>query len=244
MEEVNAFASQYHEDSFATVEVNGESYLKTYKISMSHLGKFRNHCPLFHESLANQFEDEDDNHHSRLLNLYFESSEDVFELFLFWVSESRLPDLTADLGGEDETAKDERAGKLQDTLTELWLFADDYSIRKLQNDTMRSLLEFLGSSHVRPGQLREPLKLPRESQLQRAMMLEVAYDLLQGVYTATEENDFAELNAFFPPFVALSRGDGPLDPRKTSPSIYFARGGDISAFLVPEDNNEFRRLGG
>lgn len=170
-----------------------------------------------------------------LLDLYLVPTEDVFELFLFWVSESRLPDLTADLEGEHENAKDQRAGKIQDILAQLWLFAEEYAIRKLQNDTMRSLLGFLGSSHVKPAQFREHLDYADLSRWEKAVLLEVAYDLLQDGYTATDKEQFAKLDGFFSHFIALIKGEGVLDPKKTSPSIQFAGGGDISAFLVPEE---------
>ncbi|KAI7204488.1 hypothetical protein KC343_g5416 [Hortaea werneckii] len=216
---------EYHEDSFATVVVDVDSY----KISESQFGKFRINCARFCEALEYEME-----YAEGSLELYFDRGREVFELFLFWVAESRLPDLTADLRGEDQDAKDERAGKTQDTLTELWLFAEKYAIRKLQNDTMRSLLGFLGSSHIKPAQLREPLDYASVSRWENAMLLEVAYDLLQDGYTATDKEQFAELDGFFSHFITLVKGEGVLDPKKTSPSNQFADGGDISAFLVRE----------
>ncbi|RMY66100.1 hypothetical protein D0863_08664 [Hortaea werneckii] len=212
---------EYRDHNFATVLVGSNIY----RIPESQYEKFKIHCPEFYEALER---------HEKSLEVDFHRNCDAFDLFLFWVSENKLPDLADDVREESGSIKDERAGRLQDSLVELWGFAGKYWISKLQNDTMRSLLEVLGCTLVKPAQLREPLDFTGESQLENAMFLEVAHDLLEGSYTAREVQQFAELDGFLSRFITLVTGEWPLDPRETSPSSQFTDYGYLLAFMVLE----------
>ncbi|GAB1739598.1 hypothetical protein NU219Hw_g4547t1 [Hortaea werneckii] len=230
MEEVKAFASQFRKQNIATVIVDGED---TYRIPHSLRDKLWSHCPNFWEKLTREMEVE------RSLQVQTITANcDVFELFLFWASELRLPHF--DVSKEDITDDDVSTTVVECKYTEgvladLWLFAAEFSIPRLQNEAMKRLLEVLFEVRVRPCTLRQFYRPSGKTQLQNVLQLEVAHGLCCDCYAAQEENELGKVDGFLSTFTSLVRGRGMLDPKETSPSIQFTNGGDISAFMVPEE---------
>ncbi|RMY94460.1 hypothetical protein D0861_01311 [Hortaea werneckii] len=222
MEELRKVVGKYRHDNFATVSVGSIIY----QIPESQYEKFKIRCPEFFKALER---------HKKSPEADFYHNCVAFDLFLFWVSEERLPDLIDDVSEKSGSTKDECAGRLHDSLFELWMFAGRYSIPSLQNDAMRSLLEVLGCTIVKPAQLEVPLHFVPELPVGNAMLLEVAHDLLAGSYPASEVQQFAELDGFLLRFITLVGGHGPFDPKETSPSRQFADGRDVRAFMVREE---------
>ncbi|KAI7384065.1 hypothetical protein KC336_g18239 [Hortaea werneckii] len=173
----------------------------------------------------------------RSLSIDTYTNADMFEVFLFWASESRLPYFDAgkdDVTEGDAPTTDVESDDIVDTLADLWMFAEDFSIPKLQNDAMKRLLEVLLDVNVRPSTLIQ-FSLPGdETQLHSVLLLEVAHGLCCNCYTAQEEDTLAKLDGFFTRFAGLVREEGMLDPKETSPSRQFANDDDVSAFMVPE----------
>ncbi|KAI7317435.1 hypothetical protein KC315_g10399 [Hortaea werneckii] len=83
MEEVKAFASQFRKQSAATVIVDGEV---AYRIPHSLLDKLKSQCPSFCEKLTLEM-----GMKQSLQVQTVTANCEVFELFLFWASQSRLP---------------------------------------------------------------------------------------------------------------------------------------------------------
>ncbi|RMX75974.1 hypothetical protein D0869_11140 [Hortaea werneckii] len=230
MEEVKAFASNFSEQNLATVIIDAQY---TYKMPPSLLDKLWPRCPKFCEDLTLEVDKNGSFEHSTYTGFCH-----AFELFLFWAAEERLPYLevpddditeveisTADLGGDN----------IVEILADLWAFAADYSISKLQNEAMKNLLEVLSKVIVGPETLKLFYCLNDRSQLKTVLLLEVAHGLCCGFYETEDEDTLAKLNGFLTKFAGLVRGEGLLDPKETSPSRVFVRGDDISAFLVPEE---------
>ncbi|KAI6912664.1 hypothetical protein KC318_g2590 [Hortaea werneckii] len=229
MEEVKAFASHFREQDAATVIVDGEN---AYRIPQSLLEKLRSRCSTFWERLT----DEMVMHRSLSVDTHTDS--DMFELFLFWASELRLP--CFDTGKDDITiggvpAADVECPDVVDTLADLWIFAEEFAIPKLQNEAIKRLLEVLIEVDVRPSTLSLFNRFRDEAILQSVLLLEVAHGLWCDCYTSEEVDELAKVEGFLERFASLVRGEGSLDLKGTSPSRHFANGGDISAFMVPEE---------
>ncbi|KAI7210065.1 hypothetical protein KC333_g8417 [Hortaea werneckii] len=226
MEEVKAFASQYRRQNFATVVVDDEHI---YKISVPLLEKLESRCPIFWERLTKE------NAMQQPLSVDTYTNADTFELFLFWASESRLP--CFDAGKDDITiggspATDVERGDIVDTLADLWMFAEEFAIPKLQNEAMKRLLEALIEVNVRPSTLSLFNRFRDEAVLQSVLLLEVAHGLWCDCYASEEVDELAKVEGFLERFASLVRGEDSLDPKGTSPSRLFADGGGISTFMV------------
>ncbi|RMZ14490.1 hypothetical protein D0864_00158 [Hortaea werneckii] len=226
---LTASHSQFRKQSFATVLVDGEDI---YKIPISLLEKLKSCCPNFWERLTEQMVMQ------QSLSVDTYTNADMFELFLFWASELRLPYFDAgkdDITVGDIPTTDVESDDIVDTLADLWMFAEDFSIPKLQNDAMKRLLEVLLEVNVRPSTLSD-FSLPGEekTQLDSVLLLEVAHGLWCDCYASEEVDELAKVEGFLERFASLVRGEGRLDPKETSPSRHFVIGGDISAFMVPE----------
>ncbi|KAI6834803.1 hypothetical protein KC340_g5856 [Hortaea werneckii] len=228
MEEVKAFASQVRKQSFATVLVDGGDI---YKIPIPLLEKLKTRCPNFWGRLTEEMAMQ------RSLSVGRYTNADMLELFLFWASELRLPHF--DAGKDDITVGDVPTTSVEgedivDTLADLWMFAEEFSIPELQNDAMKKLLEVLLEVNVRPFTLSQFHRFREEEALQSVLLLEVAHGLWCDCYTEQEMAEFAKVEGFLELFASLVRGERRLDPKETSPSRHFANGGDISAFMRRE----------
>ncbi|KAI7162595.1 hypothetical protein KC349_g1883 [Hortaea werneckii] len=198
MEEVTAFASQFRDESFATVKDVKEP-----------------------------------------MTLPPNTDRRTFDLFIFWVSECRLPDLPEGIGW-DPLKHRERCAIHQSAFAKLWMLAQEYSLPKLQNEAMESLLEISLFGTIKPQMLSAYLGHEdwENTQLQDVLLLEVTYRLLEGAYTLKDQQRFARLDGFFPLFLKLARGEGKLNPNYTSPSIEWGDNRDAGAFLVPETGSD------
>lgn len=191
--------------------------------------KFRAPCPILYRELMVKM----DTNQSTTLCLALDRR--TFELFLFWLSESRLPDLAESIKMVPVQVRENFCNAHLNILAELWMFAWAHSIRNLQNEVIISLLEVLSCGTVKPEMLSGYFTSIEESQLEDVLLLEVAHGLLRGHYTTKEEEHFARLDGFFSTFTALTRGEGKLDPKETSPSIRWNNERDADAFLVSEN---------
>lgn len=222
--------SQFRKQNIATVIVDGED---TYRIPPSLLDKLWSHCPNFCEKLTLEMD--------RKQSLQVQTSTancEVSELFLFWASELRLPHINVsedDITEDDASTTDVGCNNPEDVLADLWLFAAEFSIPRLQNEAMKRLLEILFEVRVRPCTLRQFYRPGERTQLQDVLQLEVAHGLCSDCYAAHEEDALGKIDGFLTAFASLVREEGMLDPKETSPSRLFANGDDISAFMVPEE---------
>ena len=204
----------------------------TYKIPPSLLDKLWPRCPKFCEDLTLEVDKNGLWEHSMHTGFCH-----AFELFLFWAAEERLPylEVADDVSTESENSTADLGGNnIVEILANLCAFAEDYSISKLQNEAMKNLLEVLSKVIVGPETLELFYYLKDTSQVKTVLLLEVAHGLCCGFYEKEDEDTLGKLNGFLTKFAELVRGEGPLDPKETSPSRVFVRGDDISAFLVPE----------
>ncbi|KAI6847254.1 hypothetical protein KC332_g2466 [Hortaea werneckii] len=230
MEEVKAFASHLREQDAATVIVDGAII---YSIPHSLLDKLWPRCPSFCERLMLEVDKNGSFHIQTRLNAC-----EVFEIFLFWAAEKRLPCLDVpkdDITEGDISTADYGCNDIVDILADLWLFAQSFSIPKLQNEAMRKLLKIFSKMIVGPVTLMLFCRLHDESQLKTVLLLEVAHHLCCDSYVSEDMDAFAKLDGFLSSFAGLVRGDGMFDPKKTSPSGQFINGGDDGAFMVPEE---------
>ena len=204
----------------------------TYRIPRSLLDQLWPRCPSFCERLMLEV-DKNGSFHIQTRTAACE----VFEIFLFWAAEKRLPCLdgpTDDITEGDISTAEYGFNEIVDILADLWMFAEEFSIPKLQNDAMKKLLEALLEVDVRPFTLSQFHRRREEEALQSVLLLEVAHGLWCGRYTGQEMDAFAKVEGFLELFASLVRGEWELDPKETRPSRHFADGGDISAFMVPE----------
>ncbi|RMY61984.1 hypothetical protein D0865_00701 [Hortaea werneckii] len=194
--------------------------------------KFRAPCPDLYLELMVKMD------RNQSTTLFPTTDRHTFELFLYWLAESRLPDIAGSIKMVPVQVRENFCNTHLNILADLWMFAWAHSIRRLQNEAMISLLEVLSCGTVKPEMLSGYFTSIEESQLEDVLLLEVAYGLLQGHYTTKEEEQFARLDGFFPTFTALARGEGKLDPRETSPSIRWNNEKDADAFLVLEKQSD------
>ncbi|KAI7285382.1 hypothetical protein KC345_g1701 [Hortaea werneckii] len=162
MEEVKAFASQFRERNVATVIVDGEH---AYRIPHSLLDKLKSHCPNFYEKLKLEMDRE------RAFQIVtYTANCEVFELFLFWASESTLPHFDVgddDIFIDDVSTTDVYCNHPQDVLADLWMFAAKFSIPKLQNEAMKRLLELLSKMPVCHPHYAGSINPPRDRNYRR-----------------------------------------------------------------------------
>lgn len=129
----------------------------------------------------------------------------AFELLLYWICESSLPDPFEDIGEDplpSGTARDGSSDAAQLQLVQLWAVADRLLLLKLQNDIVRQLLRIFEEFSIATATVQTAFEEnPAESAIAKFILQQFAHDSCDSKkYSSAEMGPLGAAPGFFHAF--------------------------------------------